>query len=91
MAGELPLSPDVAAMVLSHFSQTEQPAEPSPLTNRENEVLTLIGSGASTPEVASALNISKYTVEDHLKQIYRKLEISNRAEAALAARNLKLV
>lgn len=90
MAGELPLSPAVAAMVLSHFSTTSEASE-SPLTSRETEVLTLIGSGASTPEVASTLNISKYTVEDHLKQIYRKLEISNRAEAALAARELKLI
>lgn len=90
MAGELPLSPAVAAMVLSHFSATSDTNE-SPLTSRETEVLTLIGSGASTPEVASTLNISKYTVEDHLKQIYRKLEISNRAEAALAARELKLI
>lgn len=91
MSGELPLSPAVAAMVLDHFSNTTDDAEQSPLTNRESEVLTLIGSGASTPEVADKLNISKYTVEDHLKQIYRKLEISNRAEAALAARNLKLI
>ena len=91
MSGELPLSPAVAAMVLSHFSGASLEAEQSPLTSRESEVLALIGSGASTPEVASTLSISKYTVEDHLKQIYRKLEISSRAEAALAARNLKLV
>lgn len=91
MSGELPLSPAVAAMVLSHFSGTSSESEQSPLTSRESDVLTLIGSGASTPEVASTLNISKYTVEDHLKQIYRKLEISSRAEAALAARNLNLV
>ncbi len=91
MAGELPLSPAVAAMVLSHFSGKSIEEEQSPLTSRESEVLTLIGSGASTPEVANTLNISKYTVEDHLKQIYRKLEISSRAEAALAARNLRLI
>ncbi|MEX0964358.1 MAG: response regulator transcription factor [Pseudohongiellaceae bacterium] len=91
MAGELPLSPAVAAMVLNHFSTSADTANESPLTSRETQVLTLIGSGASTPEVANQLNISKYTVEDHLKQIYRKLEISNRAEAALAARALRLI
>lgn len=91
MAGELPLSPAVATMVLSHFSNTEDVGSASPLTSRESEVLALIGAGSSTPTVAEQLGISKYTVEDHLKQIYRKLEITNRAEAALAARNLKLV
>lgn len=91
MGGELPLSPAVATMVLNHFAETSSAEEESPLTVRESEVLALIGAGSSTPEVASQLNISKYTVEDHLKQIYRKLEISNRAEAALAARNLNLV
>ena len=91
MGGELPLSPAVATMVLNHFSQTSSAKEESPLTARESEVLALIGAGSSTPEVAERLSISKYTVEDHLKQIYRKLEISNRAEAALAARNLNLV
>lgn len=91
MSGELPLSPTVATMVLNQFSRTSTAKEESPLTTRESEVLALIGAGSSTPEVADKLSISKYTVEDHLKQIYRKLEISNRAEAALAARNLKLV
>lgn len=91
MGGELPLSPTVASMVLKHFSQTTSAREESPLTVRESEVLALIGAGSSTPDVALRLSISKYTVEDHLKQIYRKLEISNRAEAALAARNLNLV
>ncbi len=91
MSGELPLSPAVATMVLNHFMQTTSAEAESPLTGRESEVLALIGAGSSTPEVAAKLNISKYTVEDHLKQIYRKLEITNRAEAALAARNLNLV
>lgn len=91
MGGELPLSPTVATMVLDHFSKVSNTKEESPLTTRESEVLALIGAGSSTPEVATKLNISKYTVEDHLKQIYRKLDISNRAEAALAARNLDLV
>jgi DNA-binding NarL/FixJ family response regulator len=89
VVGELPLSPAIATMLLNQFSAAV-PQE-SPLTKRETEVLTLVASGSSTPEVAEQLNISRYTAEDHLKQIYRKLEISNRAEAALAARKLNLV
>lgn len=91
MYGELPLSPAAAALVLNHFATGNPVPEESPLTQRENDVLGLIGKGLSTPDVAEQLGISKYTVEDHLKQIYRKLKISNRAEAALAARRLNLV
>ena len=89
--GELPLSPTVASMVLNHFSQAHEPAEVSPLTNRESDVLALVAAGLNTPEVANQLNISKYTAEDHLKQIYRKLNISSRAEAALAAKKFDLI
>lgn len=87
--GELPLSPAIARIVLSQFS--DQAQEASPLTKRESDVLTLIASGSTSPEVAAKLDISKYTAEDHLKHIYRKLNISSRAEAALAARKLKLI
>jgi DNA-binding NarL/FixJ family response regulator len=91
LAGELPLSPSIASMVLSHFSQAQEEAEVSPLTKRESDVLGLVAYGLSTPEVAKQLHISKYTAEDHLKQIYRKLNISSRAEAALAAKKFNLV
>ena len=91
VAGELPLSPSVASMVLEQFTQKPEESEQSPLTSRENDVLALIASGSSTPDVARLLNISKYTAEDHIKQIYRKLHISSRAEAALAARRYKLI
>jgi DNA-binding NarL/FixJ family response regulator len=92
VVGELPLSPAVARLVLDQMANVtiEEPLENS-LTNREIDVLKLVAAGASTPGVAEKLGISKYTVEDHLKQIYRKLNISSRAEAALAARRLKLV
>ena len=91
MAGELPLSPAAASMVLKHFSANAPRQENSPLTQRESDVLALIAAGASTPDTALRLNISKYTVEDHLKQVYRKLNISSRAEAALAAKKLNLI
>lgn len=91
MAGELPLSPAIATMVLSHFSSSNDEAQESPLTKRECDVLALIAAGASSPEVAEKLHISKYTVEDHLKHVYQKLNISSRAEAALEAKRLRLI
>jgi len=90
--GELPLSPNVAKLVLDHFTATTIESEvKSPLSKRESEVLSLIGKGLNIPQVAIKLAISKYTAEDHLKHVYRKLNISSRAEAALAAEKLKLL
>lgn len=90
VAGELPLSPAIATLLLNQFTGALVSLE-SPLTRRESDVLALIASGSSSPEVADRLNISKYTVEDHLKHVYQKLNISSRAEAALAAKRLGLI
>ena len=60
------------------------------LTAREREVLSLLAQGARSADIAAALGISRHTVGDHVKHIYRKLEIGSRAEAALRARRLGL-
>lgn len=55
------------------------------LSPRETEVLSLIGRGLRVAEVASVLRLSEQTVATYVKTIYRKLDISSRAEAALEA------
>ncbi|MFK7857804.1 MAG: response regulator transcription factor [Granulosicoccus sp.] len=55
------------------------------LTRREREVLTLIASGYTRPEVAKALKISRNTAATHVANIYRKLEIESIAEATMFA------
>ena len=55
------------------------------LTARENEVLTLVASGYTRPEVAEALRITRNTAATHVANIYRKLEIESIAEATLLA------
>lgn len=89
IAGRPPLSPAVARKLLSHFRVAPELAHPT-LTDRETEVLRLIARGLTTAEVAQNLNISVNTVPSHIKEIYRKLNVSSRAEAALTARNLGL-
>lgn len=88
IAGRPPLSPAVARKLLSHFHIIPEPA--TNLTERETEVLRLIARGLTTAEVARLLNISVNTVPSYVKEIYRKLNVSSRAEAALTARNLGL-
>ncbi len=86
--GEPPLSPAIARRVLSSLqTRPQKPAEEEQdcLTPRESEVLTLLGRGFQLNHVATHLGITPNTAASHVKSIYRKLRITNRAEAALAA------
>ena len=89
MAGEPSLSPAIARMMLARFRPVHDPAE-DPLTGREREVLSLVGRGLRAREVAEQLQISAHTVRDHLKSIYRKLDVSSRAEVAIEAQRRNL-
>jgi DNA-binding NarL/FixJ family response regulator len=60
------------------------------LTDRENEVLLRVAKGFTLPEIGQQLNLSRHTIADYVKQIYRKLNVSSRAEAALEAQRLGL-
>ena len=62
-----------------------------PLTPREREVLRLIAAGRSNPEIAEELVIAVTTVKTHVKNIYGKLQVGNRFEAAARAQDLKLL
>ena len=59
-----------------------------PLTERERDVLRFLPSRLTLGEIASELYISLNTLKFHLKVIYRKLEVSSRAEAAEVARRM---
>lgn len=84
--GTIPLSPAIARRVLSHFRATGPNAEQNAaLTPREGEVLSLVGHGLRVAEVARELGMASSTVSSHVKAIYRKLNISSRAEAAYQA------
>jgi DNA-binding NarL/FixJ family response regulator len=94
--GEPPLSPSIARRVIAYFAQqakTPPPADILPdvqLTERESEVLLRVAKGFTLPEIAVQLGLSRHTIADYVKQIYRKLNVSSRAEAALEAQRLGL-
>jgi DNA-binding NarL/FixJ family response regulator len=90
--GRPPLSPSIAQSILGHFhSDTQSKSEkPTILTARESEILQLIAKGCRVKEVAEMLLIATSTVSAHIKKIYQKLDIHNRAEATAAAVNLNL-
>jgi DNA-binding NarL/FixJ family response regulator len=61
------------------------------LTEREREVLDLIATGATNPEIAESLFLSPHTVKEHTSALYRKLKVRNRAEAVQRAQRLGLL
>lgn len=89
--GEPPLSPMISRRLLAHF-ETRTPLSPGiALTNREQEVLVLISKGLTLPKVAGMLDISRNTAAGYVKAIYRKLNISSRAEAVIEANKIGLI
>lgn len=96
--GEPPLSPSIALRVLSHFRKEAAPAlSPSQLlgrphlTDREVDVLRLMAKGYKAVEIGRLLELSTNTVNSYVRDIYGKLGISSRAEAALEASRRGLV
>ncbi|HEX4669416.1 MAG TPA: response regulator transcription factor [Solirubrobacterales bacterium] len=63
----------------------------SPLSEREQEVLSLIANGSTNKEIAGRLHLSPHTIKEHTSAIYRKLGVRNRAEATRQAQRLKLL
>jgi len=96
--GESILEPSVAAKVIAEFTrvssmvpsaQMEQLIEP--LSEREQEILRLIGRGASNKEIANQLYIAEGTVKNHVTNILGKLGVRDRTQAALKAKELGLM
>ncbi|MCB2070375.1 MAG: response regulator transcription factor EmbR [Ottowia sp.] len=95
--GEPPLSPSIARRVMAYFTEKAKPSQPRnnllpnvSLTERESEVLLRVAKGYTLPEIGVQLGLSRHTIADYVKQIYRKLNVSSRAEAALEAQRLGL-
>jgi len=92
--GQPPLSPAIARRLLRYFQRPTSTAEPTTdadLTARERAVLGLLAQGIRIVDIGNELSISRHTAGDHVKNIYRKLKINSRAEAALHAKGLGLI
>jgi DNA-binding NarL/FixJ family response regulator len=93
--GGAPVSPAAAVYLLELLRQPQPIAAPAPtpssderLTAREAELLAAFAEGQSYKEAARTLGISPHTVGNHVKSIYRKLEVNSRSEAIRAAGSL---
>ena len=89
--GEPAISPVIARKLITHFHQQPESTSLEGLSDRESEILALTAKGFTRNEIAKDLKISPNTVASHLKNIYSKLNVTNRAEATLQALRLKLI
>ncbi len=87
-AGEVRLSPEVAARLMREVSA---PESPETLTDRETEVLRILARGLSNTEIAEALCIAEATVKTHVSSILAKLDLPSRTRAALYALKIGLI
>jgi DNA-binding NarL/FixJ family response regulator len=78
--GGSPMSSQIARKVIGHFKENKN-AGLDTLTNKENEILTLLSKGFLYKEIASSLFITIGTVTQHIHNIYEKLHVSNKTEA----------
>jgi DNA-binding NarL/FixJ family response regulator len=95
-AGEALLSPSVTQRLISEFARRPQPEKTIPrqldgVTEREREVLTLIGRGLSNSEIAAHLSLSLATVKTHVGRILAKLDVRDRAQLVIVAYETGLV
>lgn len=90
--GETILGPAVARRVLAHFAQVAPSSSPPfpELTAREREVLDLVARGLGNQEIARRLCISHRTARNHVSNIFTKLQVADRAQAIVAARDAGL-
>ncbi|MFC4782930.1 response regulator [Nocardioides sp. MAHUQ-72] len=94
-AGEPVVAPAVLSRMMASFASRPPVAVSLPpgfgdLSDREREVLAMIGAGRSNAEIAADLVISMATVKTHVRHIFAKLDLRDRAQAVVVARDAGL-
>lgn len=85
--GGAPMSANIARMVVNSFHKNTK----TPLTERETEVLLKLSDGKSYKSIAELLDVSMATVKFHIKNIYLKLQVSNKEDAISLARKERYI
>lgn len=87
--GELSIHPSIARKVIQELNRSQEasraPLTPSPLTEREEEILQLLAQGVENKEIARRLTLRDATVRTHVSNILSKLQLANRVQATLYA------
>jgi DNA-binding NarL/FixJ family response regulator len=88
--GDAQFGTDIAARLMNFFAAPRPPQIFPELTDREREVLALIAQGHNNSEIARKLVISVKTVRNHVSNIFSKLQVADRAQAIIQAREAGL-
>lgn len=100
LRGGAPIDPFIARRIIDELpalaaapeqAGTALPQEDAGLSERESTILHMVVEGLNNREIAERLCLSRYTVESHIKNVYRKLSVSSRTQAAHEARRRRLV
>ena len=92
-SGEAIFGPAIAKRLMTFFAGLQPAAPPQAfpeLTEREREILALIAQHRTNPEIADRLSLSQKTVRNHVSNIFSKLQVVDRAQAILRAREAGL-
>src|SRR5262249_37865537 len=92
-SGECLFSPEIAQRLMGFFANLAPASRPElfpELTDREREILTFIAEGRTNSEIADKLVITMKTVRNHVSNIFNKLQVADRAQAAIRAREVGL-
>lgn len=87
--GESLFSPEIAERLMRFFANLRPATPPEAfldLTTREREILTLIAQGDTNADIAAKLTISVKTVRNHVSNIFNKLQVADRTQASIRAR-----
>ncbi|MEM8926828.1 MAG: response regulator transcription factor [Bacteroidota bacterium] len=84
--GGAPMSSSIARRIINSFRVID-----NPLSDRETEILKMLSKGLNYKEIAQEIFLSPHTVKTHIKNIYSKLHVGNRAEAIYKALKQKLI
>jgi DNA-binding NarL/FixJ family response regulator len=92
--GEAMFSPAIAARLIDYFAGLHPASAPPQafpeLTEREREILTLIAQGRNNTEIANRLVLSPHTVRNYVSNVFSKLQVADRAQAIIRAREAGL-
>lgn len=79
------------AKPVSLFSANEKNIKKLNISKREQEVLVLLGKGLSNQEIADQLYVSQSTIKTHTSRLFEKLDVKNRTQAILKAKELDIL
>lgn len=89
--GIAPLSAEIAQMVFATFSAFKPQTDEAKISGREVEVLRKLADGSTRIEIADQLDVSRHTIDSHVRNIYRKLHVHNVSGAITKAAAMHII